>query len=80
MSSGGIAKRLINLAMLILGRVPGSLALTNVAANAMFGSLSGSGIAAATAVGGVMGPLEKEKVMMKNSQQHVTLQQHLLDS
>ena len=61
MSSGGIAKRLINLAMLILGRVPGSLALTNVAANAMFGSLSGSGIAAATAVGGVMGPLEKEE-------------------
>ena len=40
MSSGGIAKRLINLAMLILGRVPGSLALTNVAANAMFGSLT----------------------------------------
>ena len=61
MSSGGIAKRLINLAMLILGRVPGSLALTNVAANAMFGSLSGSGIAAATAVGGIMGPLEKEE-------------------
>ena len=40
LNSGGIAKRLINLAMLILGRVPGSLALTNVAANAMFGSLS----------------------------------------
>lgn len=37
MSSGGIAKRLINLAMLVLGKVPGSLALTNVAGNAMFG-------------------------------------------
>lgn len=61
MSSGGIAKRLINLAMIFLGRVPGSLALTNIAGNAMFGSLSGSGIAAATAIGGVMNPLEKEQ-------------------
>lgn len=60
MSSGGIANRLINLALLVLGRVPGSLAMTNVAGNAMFGSISGSGIAAATAIGGVMNPLEKE--------------------
>ncbi len=61
MSSGGIAKRLINLAMLVLGKVPGSLALTNIAGNAMFGSISGSGIAAATAIGGVMQPLEDEQ-------------------
>lgn len=60
MSSGGIARRLVNLALLILGRIPGSLALTNIAGNAMFGSISGSGIAAATAIGGVMNPLEKE--------------------
>ncbi len=60
MSSGGIAKRLINLAMLVLGKVPGSLALTNIAGNAMFGSISGSGVAAATAMGGVLNPLEKE--------------------
>lgn len=60
MSSGGIARRLVNLALLVLGRVPGSLALTNIAGNAMFGSISGSGIAAATAIGGVMNPLEKE--------------------
>ena len=61
MSSGGIARRLINLAMMALGRVPGSLAMTNVAGNAMFGSISGSGIAAATAIGGVMHPLEEEQ-------------------
>lgn len=61
MSSGGIARRLINLAMLVLGRVPGALALTNAAGNAMFGSISGSGIAAATAIGGVMLPMEKEE-------------------
>ena len=61
MSSGGIAKRLINLAVLFLGKVPGSLAMTNIAGNAMFGSISGSGIAAATAIGGVMLPLEEEQ-------------------
>lgn len=61
MSSGGIAKRLINLAMLVLGKVPGSLTMTNIAGNAMFGSISGSGIAAATAIGGVMQPLEDEQ-------------------
>ena len=61
MSNGGIAKRLINLAMLVLGKVPGSLAMTNIAGNAMFGSISGSGIAAATAIGGVMRPLENEQ-------------------
>lgn len=60
MSGGGIARRLVNLALLILGRVPSSLALTNIAGNATFGSISGSGIAAATAIGGVMNPLEKE--------------------
>ncbi|MBT9780119.1 TRAP transporter large permease subunit [Clostridium sp. MCC353] len=60
MSNGGIAKRLINLAMLVMGKVPGSLALTNIAGNAMFGSISGSGVAAATAMGGVLNPLEKE--------------------
>ena len=52
---------MINLALLVLGKVPGSLALTNIAGNAMFGSISGSGIAAATAIGGVMLPLEKEQ-------------------
>ena len=61
LASGGIARRLINLAMLVLGKVPGSLALTNIAGNAMFGSISGSGVAAATAMGGVLNPLEKEE-------------------
>lgn len=59
MGSGGLAQRLVNLAMLVLGRVPGSLALTNIAGNAMFGSLSGSGIAAASAMGSVLRDPEK---------------------
>ena len=61
MNKGGIAMRLIELAKLIGGRLPGSLAHTNVIANMLFGSLSGSSIAAAAAVGGVMAPLEEKE-------------------
>ena len=53
MNSGGIAIRLINLAQVMVGRVPGSLGHVNVLANMMFGSISGSAVAAAAAVGGI---------------------------
>lgn len=61
MNKGGIAIRLINLAKLMGGRLPGSLAHTNVIANMLFGAISGSSIAAAAAVGGVMGPLQRKE-------------------
>lgn len=61
MNKGGIAIRLINLAKLLGGRMPGALAHTNVIANMLFGSISGSSIAAAAAVGGVMGPLQAKE-------------------
>lgn len=62
MNHGGIALRLVNAAKVLVGRVPGSLAQTNVAANALFGAVSGSAIAAASAVGSTIGPLQaKEK-------------------
>ena len=54
MNSGGIAGRLIRLAQLITGRIPGSLAQTNVMGNMLFGALSGSAVAAAAAIGGTM--------------------------
>ncbi|MEI6897374.1 MAG: TRAP transporter large permease subunit [Psychromonas sp.] len=61
MNQGGIAKRLILFAMLIGKRVPGSLWQTNIVANMMFGSLSGSAIAASTAIGGIISPMAREK-------------------
>lgn len=61
MNKGGIAVRLINLAKLITGRTPGALAQTNVLANMLFGSISGSGTAAASAMGSIIGPIEKEE-------------------
>lgn len=61
MNKGGIAMRLINLAKLVGGRLPGALAHTNVIANMLFGSISGSAIAAAAAVGGTMGPMQEKE-------------------
>ena len=57
MNKGGIAVRLINLAKLITGRAPGALAQTNVIANMLFGAISGSGTAAASAMGSIIGPI-----------------------
>ncbi|WP_321407955.1 TRAP transporter large permease [Tolumonas auensis] len=60
MNCGGIAHRLINLSQVIVGRMPGSLGHVNVMANMMFGSISGSAVAAAAAVGGTMSPMQKK--------------------
>ncbi len=61
MNATGLARRLIDFAMLLGGRIPGSLWQTNVLANMLFGTLSGSGIAAATAIGGIITPVAREK-------------------
>lgn len=61
MNNGGIARRLINFAKIIVGRVPGSLAQTNVLGNMLFGALSGSAVAAAAAIGGALAPMEEEE-------------------
>lgn len=58
MNNGGIALRLVNFAKAMVGRAPGSLAQTNVAANALFGAVSGSAVASVAAVGSTMGPLQ----------------------
>ncbi|AGF71137.1 TRAP transporter large permease [Corynebacterium halotolerans] len=60
MNSGGIAARLIDAAKVLVGRMPASMANTNVVANAMFGAVSGAAVAAASAVGTVMTPRMRE--------------------
>lgn len=59
MNRGGIARRLIDLAKVVVGRLPGGLAYVNVLGSMLFGSISGSAVAAAAAIGGVMTPLMK---------------------
>lgn len=61
MNRGGIAVRLINFAMVLTGRVPGALAHTNAVANMLFGAISGSGVAAASAMGSIIGPIEEKE-------------------
>lgn len=61
MNNGGIARRLVNCAKVMSGRLPGALAQTNVVANMLFGAISGSGVAAAAAIGGTMGPLQEKE-------------------
>lgn len=61
MNKGGIARRLVRLARFFVGKIPGYLAATNVLTNMFFGAISGSSVAAASAVGKIMGPLEKDE-------------------
>lgn len=61
MNKGGIAKRLVRLARLLVGWVPGYLAATNVLANMFFGAVSGSSVAATSAMGSIMSPLELDE-------------------
>lgn len=61
MNNGGIARRMINFAKLFCGFVPGSLAQANVLGNMLFGALAGSAVAAASAMGGSISPIQKEE-------------------
>ncbi len=54
MNQGGVANRLINLAKSLVGSLPGGLAYVNTLAAMLFGAISGSAVAAASAIGSVM--------------------------
>ncbi|NND31815.1 MAG: TRAP transporter large permease subunit, partial [Saprospiraceae bacterium] len=54
MNRGGIATRLIDFAKSIVGALPGGLAHVNIIAAMLFGAISGSAAAAASAIGGFM--------------------------
>ncbi len=62
MNRGGIARRIIEFAQALVGPFPGGLAFVNIISAMIFGALSGSAVAAASAIGGVMSPhMDKEK-------------------
>ena len=61
MSQGGISKKLINLATLLLGRIRGSLAMVSIATCALFAAMTGSANATTVAVGSIMYPEMKER-------------------
>ncbi|PKM21122.1 MAG: hypothetical protein CVV11_06605 [Gammaproteobacteria bacterium HGW-Gammaproteobacteria-15] len=61
MGRGGIAKRLIECAMALVGMLPGGLALVNVMSCMFFGAISGSAVAATSAIGSFMLPEMKKQ-------------------
>ncbi len=66
MNKGGIAHRLIDLARIVVGRWPAGLAYVNVMANMLFGAISGSAAASASAIGSIMSPEMKKEGYDKN--------------
>lgn len=61
MVRGDIARRLVALASALVGHMRGGLGQVNIAASVMFGGVSGSAAADASAVGGLMVPQMKER-------------------
>ena len=57
MGHGGIARRLIDFANVLVGRFRGGLAMVNILTCMLFGAISGSAAAAVSSVGGFMIPL-----------------------
>ena len=61
MNKGGIANRLIAFAKTLVGALPGGLALINIISAMLMGAIAGSAMAAASAMGSILGPeMEKE--------------------
>lgn len=61
MVRGGIASRIVSFAGSLIGHVRGGLGQVNIAASTLFGGISGSAVAEAAAVGGIMIPQMKER-------------------
>lgn len=61
LGEGGLANRIVDLANLFVGRLPGGLSVVNSIACMFFGNLSGSAVADTSAIGSVMIPIMKRK-------------------
>lgn len=72
MAHGGIARRLIDFSKAMIGMVPGGLAFVNVISCTLFGAISGSAVAATSAIGGFMIPEMNKEGYDKNFNAAVT--------
>ncbi|MBN2281105.1 MAG: TRAP transporter large permease [Candidatus Marinimicrobia bacterium] len=73
MGRGGIAHRLIEFAKVLVGMLPGGLAIVNILACMFFGAISGSAAAATSAIGGFMIPIMNKEGYDKNFNTAVTV-------
>ncbi|MDR0826992.1 MAG: TRAP transporter large permease [Desulfovibrio sp.] len=60
MAAGGLSKRVVQLAQLIIGRVKGGLGYAAIMASIIFAGLMGSSVGEAAALGGLLLPMMKE--------------------
>ncbi|RPJ06030.1 MAG: TRAP transporter large permease [Spirochaetaceae bacterium] len=61
MNEGGISQRIVNFANLIVGRLPGGLAMVNVLDSMFFGGISGSAVADVSSLGSIVIPMMKKQ-------------------
>ncbi|MEJ2292923.1 MAG: TRAP transporter large permease, partial [Deinococcales bacterium] len=55
-AEGGIAQRLVNFARVLVGPIPGGMALINIVTSMLFGGVSGSAVADVSATGSILIP------------------------
>lgn len=73
MGQGGIARRLVEFAKVLIGMLPGGLAFVNVISCTLFGAISGSAVAATSAVGSFMIPTMNKEGYDKNFNAAITV-------
>lgn len=61
MYKGGMSKKIVNFADLLIGHFPSGLAMVSILACMFFAAITGSAIAATAAIGGIMIPLMVER-------------------
>jgi tripartite ATP-independent transporter DctM subunit len=72
MEQGGIAKRIVNFANIIIGRIRGGLAAVNVLASMFFAGISGSAVADTSSIGSMLIPMMNEEGYDKNFSAAIT--------
>jgi tripartite ATP-independent transporter DctM subunit len=73
MIRGGIAERLINFAASLVGHLRGGLGQVNIVTSTLFGGISGSAVADASAVGGLMIPQMEKRGYHRDYAVNVTV-------
>ncbi len=61
MARGGMARKLVDFARLLVGWLPGGLAVVNVLSSMFFGGISGSSVADTSAIGSILIPAMQER-------------------
>lgn len=75
---GGLAKIIVDLASVLVGRVRGGLGLVNIVSSMFFGGISGSAVADTSAIGSVMIPMMEEKGYDKDFAVNVTISSSII--